>query len=99
MERSPTLSEVVGEARKKKKAMDDQRHSGSMWQKNSSSENDCFAGGAVEEAEESDYPLSSVSIGGHPLCNLRFADDADLRRSSEEEPQQLTQKLEETAAE
>ena len=31
--------------------------------------NDCFADYAVEKAEESDTPLSSVSIGGRPLCN------------------------------
>ena len=43
-----------------------------------SSENDCFADDAVEEAEETDTPLSSVSTGGRPLRNLRFADDTDL---------------------
>ena len=40
-----------------------------------------------------------MSIGGRPLCNLRLADDIDLLRSSEEELQQLTQRLEETVAE
>ena len=64
-----------------------------------SSENDCFADDAVEETEETDTPLSSLSIGGRPLCNLRFADDIDLLGSSVEELQQLTQRLEETAAE
>ena len=43
------------------------------------SENDCFAGDAVEDAEETDIQLwSSVSIGGRPLCNLRFTNDIDL---------------------
>ena len=54
---------------------------------------------AVEEADETDTPLSSVSIGGRPLCNLRFADDIDLLGSSEEELQQLSRRLDETAAE
>ena len=61
--------------------------------------NDCFADYAVEEAEETDTPLSLVSIGGRPLCNLRFADDIHLLGISEEELQQLTQRLEETAVE
>ena len=64
----------------------------------SSSENDCFADYAVEEAEATDTPLSSVCIGGRPLCNLLFADGINLLGSSEEELQQLTQRLEETAA-
>ena len=63
-----------------------------------SSENDCFADDSVEEAKETDIPLSSVSIGGRPLCKLRFADYIDLLRSSEEELQQLIQGPEETAA-
>ena len=58
-----------------------------------------FADDAVEETEETDTPLSSVSIGGRPLCNLRFANDIDLLESSEEELQQLTQRLDETVAE
>ena len=41
-------------------------------------ENNCFTGDAVEDAEETKSPLSSVSIGGQPLCNLQFADDIDL---------------------
>ena len=46
---------------------------------------DCsFAGGAVGDAEETDILLSSVSIAGRPLCNLRFADDVDLLGGSEE---------------
>ena len=61
------------------------------------SDNDCFV--QVQEAEETDTPRPSVSTGGRPLCNLRFADDIDLLGSSEEELQQLTQILEETAAE
>ena len=40
-----------------------------------------------------------MSTEGRSLCNLRFDDDIDLLGSSEEELQQLTQKLEETAAE
>ena len=39
-----------------------------------------------------------MSIGRRPLCNLPFADDIDLLEGSEEEVQQLTEKLEETAA-
>ena len=35
-------------------------------------------------------------MGGRLLCNLRFGNDVDLLRSSEEELQQLTQGLEET---
>ena len=64
-----------------------------------SSESDCFADDAVEEAEETDTPLSSVSIGGRPLCSLGFADDIHLLGNSGEELQQLTQRPEETAAE
>ena len=52
-----------------------------------SSVNDCFADDAVEEAEETDTPLPSLSIGGQPLCNLQFADDIDLLTSSAEELQ------------
>ena len=40
-----------------------------------SSENDGFADGALDEAEETDTPLSSASTGGLPLCNLRFVAD------------------------
>ena len=50
-----------------------------------SSVNDCFADDAVEKAEETDTPLSSVSIGGRPLCNLRLRYDIDLLGSSDEE--------------
>ena len=39
-----------------------------------------------------------VSIGGRPLYNLRFADDVDLLGDSEEELQQLTERLEGKAA-
>ena len=42
---------------------------------------------------------SSVSSGGRQLCNLWFADDINLLGNSEEDLQQLTQRLEETAAE
>ena len=58
-----------------------------------SSEKDCCADDAVEEAEETGIPMSSVSIGVRPLCNLRFTDDIDLLGSSEEELQQLIQRL------
>ena len=43
--------------------------------------------------------MSSVSNGRRLLCNLRFADATDLLESTDEELQQLTQRLEETAAE
>lgn len=36
----------------------------------------------------------SISIGGRPLCNLRFADDIDLMGGSESELQDLTTRLE-----
>ena len=55
--------------------------------------NDCFADDAVEDAEEIDTPLSLMSIGGRPLCSLRFADDIDLLGGSWEE-EQLTERLE-----
>ena len=58
-------------------------------------ENNCSADGAVEET---DTPLSPVSIRGRLLCNLQFADDIDLLGRSEE-LQQLTRRLEETVAE
>ena len=48
-----------------------------------SSVNDCYAGYAVENPKEIEMPLSSVTIGGRPLCNLRFDDDIDLQRGSE----------------
>ena len=35
-----------------------------------SSENDCFVDDTVEDSEETNTPLSSVSIGGRPLCNF-----------------------------
>ena len=56
-------------------------------------ENNCFA-----DAEEINTPVSSLSIGGQPLCNLRFSDDISLLEGSEEELQQLTERLEETPA-
>ena len=59
-----------------------------------SPENDCFACDAVEEAEETDIPVSSVSTGRRPLCNLQFVDDINLLGSSEEELQQLNERLE-----
>ena len=36
---------------------------------------------------------TSISIGGRPLCNLRFADDIDLLAGSNTELQELTDKL------
>ena len=51
------------------------------------------------KAEETDTPVSSVAIGGRPLCNLRFANDINLLGNSVEDLQQLTQSREETAAE
>ena len=62
------------------------------------SENDCFAGDAVEDAEETIIPLSSVPIGGRPLCNFRSAHDIDLLGGSLEETYQLAEKLDKTAA-
>ena len=43
------------------------------------------------------YFDSTVSIGGRPLCNLRFADDIDLIGGDEEELQDLMTRLEESA--
>ena len=63
------------------------------------SENDCFADIAAECAEEIDIHQLSLSMGGRPLCNLRFATDIDLLGGREEELQQLTDRLEKTAAE
>ena len=40
---------------------------------------------------------STVSIGGRQLCNLRFADDIDLIGRHEEELQDLTTRLKESA--
>ena len=40
---------------------------------------------------------SSVSIGGRLLCKLWFADDINLLGGSEEELQQLTERLDKTA--
>jgi hypothetical protein len=37
---------------------------------------------------------TSISIGGRPLCNLRFADDIDLMGGNEAELQELTTRLE-----
>lgn len=41
---------------------------------------------------------TTVSIGGRPICNLRFADDIDLMASSETELQNLTDLLVESAS-
>ena len=40
---------------------------------------------------------TSITIGGRPICNLRFADDIDLMGGSEAELQDLTTRLEETS--
>jgi len=40
---------------------------------------------------------TSISTGGWPLCNLRFADVIDLMGGSEAELQDLTTRLERTA--
>ena len=53
------------------------------------SEDDCFAGGAVTDAEITDIPLSPVSKGGRPLYNLRFADNI-AQLGGSEVLQQLT---------
>ena len=37
---------------------------------------------------------TSTSIGGRPLCNLRFVDDINLMEGSEAELQDLTTRLE-----
>ena len=59
-----------------------------------SGNNDCFGGDAVDDAERTDIPLSSMYIGGIPICFLRFVDDIDLLGGSGEELQQLTERLE-----
>ena len=58
------------------------------------SEDDQFADNSEEDAEEVRTSLSSVSVGRRPLCNVRFADDIDLLGDSEEELQQLSERLE-----
>ncbi len=40
---------------------------------------------------------TSMSIGGRPLCNLRFAEGIELMGGSEAELQNLTTRLEEAA--
>ena len=44
------------------------------------------------------HPTVASVHRGRPLCNLRFADHIDLLGGSEEELQQLTERLEKTAA-
>ena len=41
--------------------------------------------------------ITSISIGGRPVCNLRFADDIDLMAGTNGELQALTDKLAQTA--
>ena len=48
------------------------------------SKNDCFPDDAVEDAEEIDTPLSSISTSGQLFRNLRFAHDIDLQVGTEE---------------
>ena len=55
--------------------------------------NNCFVGDAVDDADETGTPLSSVSIGGLLFCNLRFADDIDPLGVGEEELQQHPESL------
>ena len=43
--------------------------------------------------ETLDDHLTSISIGGRPICNLRFADDIDLMGGTNDELQNLTTKL------
>ncbi len=40
----------------------------------------------------------SISIGGRPLCNLRFADNIDLMGGSEAELQDLTTRMEKSSS-
>ena len=40
---------------------------------------------------------TSISIGGRPVCNLRFADDMDLMGGSKGELRDLTNRLVDTA--
>ena len=42
--------------------------------------------------------VTTISIGGRPVCNLRFADDIDLMAGSNSELQELTTKLSERAS-
>ena len=62
------------------------------------SNDDRFAGDAVKDAEETGIPLSSVSIVGRSLCNLRFADDIDLLGGSDKLQQIASERLEKAAA-
>ena len=41
---------------------------------------------------------TSISIGGRPVCNLRFADDIDLLAGTEAELQELTDRLDKCAS-
>ena len=59
---------------------------------------DQFADNSEENAKDVDTSMSSVSIGGRPLCNLRFADNINLLVDSKEEFQQLNERLEKSAA-
>lgn len=40
---------------------------------------------------------TSISIGGRPICNLRFADDIDLMADNEAKLQNLTTRLKKPA--
>ena len=54
-----------------------------------------FLENIMEEALQEFH--TSISIGGRPISNLRFADDIDLMGKSEAELQELTTRLEEVA--
>ena len=47
--------------------------------------------------EALDNHTTSISVGGRPVCNLRFADDIDLMGGSNIELQELTDKLADSA--
>ena len=42
-------------------------------------------------------PITTICIGGRPICNLHFADDIDLMAGSNSDLQELTNKLIATA--
>ena len=62
------------------------------------SEDDQFADNAEEDTEEVDALLTLVSIGKRSPCYLQFADDINLLGGSEEEMQQLPERLEKADA-
>ena len=46
-----------------------------------------------DHAGNTPYHQTSISIGGRPMCNLRFADDIDLMGGSNGELQDLINRL------